>query len=88
MEKRRIEYFDHALDRAVDRAAMILDDLRFIRKMHREGQDETVYTYTLGMVEAVENMTRNARELVLSQRTPICEEDVKRIIDENYKIEM
>ena len=88
MEKRRKEYFDHALDRAVDRAAMILDDLRFIRKMHREGQDETVYTYTLGMVEAVENMTRNARELVLSQRTPTGEEDVKGIIDENYKIEM
>lgn len=88
MEKRRKEYFDHALDRALDRAAMILDDLRFIRKMRREDQDETVYTYTLGMVEAVENMTRNARELVLSQRTPTGEEDVKRIVDENYKIEM
>lgn len=88
MEKRKKEYFDHALERAVDRAALILDDLKFIRKMHREGQDEMVYSFTLRMVEAVENMTRNARELVLSQRTPTGEKDVKRIVDENYKIEM
>ena len=56
--------------------------------MHREGQKETVYKYTLGMVEDVENMTRNARELVLSQRTPTGVEDVRRIVDDHYKIEM
>lgn len=88
MEKRKKEYFDHALDRAIDRAARILDDLRFIRQMHREGQKEQVYNYTLGMVEDVENMTRNARELVLSQRTPTGAEDVRRIVHDNYKIEM
>lgn len=88
MEKRKKEYFDHALDRAIGRAARILDDLRFIRQMHREGQKETVYKYTLGMVEDVENMTRNARELVLSQRTPTGVEDVRRIVDDHYKIEM
>ena len=43
MEKRKKEYFDHALDRAIDRASRILDDLRFIRQMHREGQKEQVY---------------------------------------------
>ena len=46
MEKRKKEYFDHALDRAIGRAARILDDLRFIRQMHREGQKEQVYNYS------------------------------------------
>lgn len=41
-----------------------------------------------GMVEDVENMTRNARELVLSQRTPTGVEDVRRIVEDHYKIEM
>ena len=70
MEKRKKEYFDHALDRAISRTRRILDDLKFIREMNREGKKDVVYKFTLLTAEDVEFFIRNTRELILSQKTP------------------
>lgn len=88
MEKRKKEYFDHALDRAISRTRRILDDLKFIREMNREGKKDVVYKFTLLTAEDAEFFIRNTRELILSQKTPTGEEDVQRIIDATYPVEI
>ena len=88
MEKRKKEYFDHALDRAISRTRRILDDLKFIREMNREGKKDVVYNFTLLTAEDAEFLIRNTRELILSQKTPTGEEDVQRIIDATYPVEI
>lgn len=88
MEKRKKEYFDHALDRAISRTRRILDDLKFIREMNREGKKDVVYNFTLPTAEEAEFLIRNTRELILSQKTPTGEEDLQRIIDATYPVEI
>ena len=88
MEKRKKEYFDHALDRAISRTRRILDDLKFIREMNQEGKKDVVYKFTLLTAEDAEFLIRNTRELILSQKTPTGEEDVQRIIDATYPVEI
>lgn len=88
MEKRKKEYFDHALDRAISRTSRILGDLRFIREQNREGRKDLVYSYTLTTAEEAEFLIRNTRELILSQKTPTGEEDLQRVIDATYPVEI
>ena len=88
MEKRKKEYFDHALDRSISRTRRILDDLKYIREMNREGKKDVVYKFTLLTAEDAEFYIRNTREQILSQKTPTGEEDVQRIIDATYPVDI
>lgn len=62
--------------------------MKFIREMNREGKKDVVYKFTLLTAEDVEFFIRNTRELILSQKTPTGEEDVQRIIDATYPVEI
>ena len=88
MEKRKKEHFDYALARAINRTTRILSDLKFIREKNREGRKDLVYGFTLSTVEDAEFLIRNTRELVLSQKTPTGEEDIQRVIDTTYPVEI
>ena len=40
MEKPKKTYFDHTMERALTKARFLVDDLRFIRQLHKDGRDE------------------------------------------------
>lgn len=88
MEKRKKTHFDHALDRALQKARCLVEDLKFIRDIHREDRDEVAYGFTLATVESAEDFALRVRELAKSQKIPDSEPEIQRVIDTAYKVEI
>lgn len=88
MEKPKKTYFDHALERALGKARCLVEDIKFVRELHRDGKDERAYGFTLATVETAEELALKVRELAKSQRIPDSEPDIQRMIDAVYKVEL
>ena len=50
MEKPKKTYFDHAMERAIKKARFLVEDLKYIRELHKDGRDEVAYGFTLAMI--------------------------------------
>ena len=88
MEKPKKTYFDHTMERALTKARSLVDDLRFIRQLHKDGRDEVVYGFTLATIESAEEFALQVRQLGRSQKIPDSEPEIQRMVDAAYKVEL
>ena len=88
MEKPKKTYFDHTLGRTLRKAGCLLEDIKFVRELHRDGKDEMAYGFTLAMVETAEELALKVRQLAVSQRIPDSEPQIQKMIDAVYKVEI
>lgn len=88
MKEGKKTHFDHALDRALRKARCLVEDILFVRELHREDKDERAYGFTLATVETAEELALKVRELAMSQRIPDSEPEIQRMIDAVYKVEL
>ena len=88
MEKPKKTYFDHTMERALSKARFLVDDLRFIRQLHKDGRDEVAYGFTLATIESAEEFALQVRQLARSQKIPDSEPEIQRMVDAVYKVEL
>lgn len=88
MEKSQKAYFDHVMERALSKVRFLMDDLRFIRQLHRDGREEVAYGFTLATIEPAEEFTLQVRQLAKSQKIPDSEQEIQRMVDAVYKVEL
>ena len=88
MEKPKKTYFDHTMERALTKARFLVDDLRFIRQLHKDGRDEVAYGFTLATIESAEEFALQVRQLGRSQKIPDSEPEIQRMVDAAYKVEL
>ena len=88
MEKPKKTHFDHVMERALTKARFLVDDLRFIRQLHKDGRDEVAYGFTLATIESAEEFALQVRQLGRSQKIPDSEPEIQRMVDAVYKTEL
>jgi len=88
MEKPKKTHFDHVMERALTKARFLVDDLRFIRQLHKDGRDEVAYGFTLATIESAEEFALQVRQLARSQKIPDSEPEIQRMVDAVYKVEL
>lgn len=88
MEKPKKTHFDHVMGRALTKARFLVDDLRFIRQLHKDGRDEVAYGFTLATIESAEEFALQVRQLARSQKIPDSELEIQRMVDAVYKVEL
>ena len=88
MEKPKKTYFDHAMERAIKKARFLLEDLKYIRELHKDGRDEVAYGFTLATIESAEEFALKVRQMAISQKIPDSEPEIQRMVDAAYKVEL